>query len=138
MTLAASCCCQVVAAEMFMMKNIKSLVHVMTDTYNFILETKPLEKIESHRELIALISKQTVECGYFIMRLMRMNATRKLLDIWKDHLSHVTSRWEYFPKTLSSRDRSQNTKASRAISGIKDRFATASRYRYGNFGTHFA
>jgi hypothetical protein len=38
----------------------------MNGMYAFIHEAEPLEKIKSHRQIVALMMQQTVECGYFI------------------------------------------------------------------------
>jgi hypothetical protein len=51
---------------------IDRLVEIMDDVYSFVHDAEPLNKIESHKRIIAVIAKQTTECSYFI-RCYTMN-----------------------------------------------------------------
>jgi len=46
--------------------SINSLVETMNDIYTFVHEADPLKKIQSHGRIIALMTQQTMECGYCI------------------------------------------------------------------------
>ncbi len=45
---------------------IVRLVEVMDDVFSFVKEAEPIKKIESHGQIIELVSQQTTECAYFI------------------------------------------------------------------------
>jgi hypothetical protein len=45
---------------------IDHLVEVMNDVYDFVHEAEPLKKIESQKQIVALITQQTTQCAYFI------------------------------------------------------------------------
>ena len=47
-------------------KAIDHLVEVMNDVYSFVQEAEPLKNIISHKQIVAVISQQTIECAYFI------------------------------------------------------------------------
>ena len=57
---------KIILAQRDLDDSIRHLVVTMNDMYAFIHEAEPLEKIESHRQIVALMMQQTVECGYFI------------------------------------------------------------------------
>ncbi|KAH7913261.1 WD40-repeat-containing domain protein [Hygrophoropsis aurantiaca] len=46
--------------------SIIKLMEAMNRAYAFVQEAEPLRKIEFHREVITLLSQQTLECAYFI------------------------------------------------------------------------
>ena len=45
---------------------ISHLVEVMDDIYSFVHEAEPVNKINSHKDIIVVMAKQTTECAYFI------------------------------------------------------------------------
>ena len=45
---------------------IDRLVEVMNDVYSFVHEAEALKDIESHKQIVAVITKQTIDCAYFI------------------------------------------------------------------------
>jgi hypothetical protein len=46
--------------------SISGLVETMNDVYAFVHEAESLKRIESQKEILALMAKQTTECAYFI------------------------------------------------------------------------
>lgn len=46
--------------------NILYLVDMLADIYAFVREAEPLRRIESHRDIMACLAQQTIDCGYFI------------------------------------------------------------------------
>jgi hypothetical protein len=38
----------------------------MSDVYEFVKEARPLQRIESQREIVLQLAQQTTECGYFL------------------------------------------------------------------------
>ncbi|KIM88434.1 hypothetical protein PILCRDRAFT_3429 [Piloderma croceum F 1598] len=57
---------QIVLVQKERDKAIDHLVAVMNDVYSFVQEAEPLKNITSHRQIVADISQQTIECAYFI------------------------------------------------------------------------
>jgi hypothetical protein len=57
---------QAILAQTERDEKVQRLVLVMDDIYAFISEADSLNKIESHRLILARMAQQTVECGYFI------------------------------------------------------------------------
>jgi len=47
-------------------ERIDELVATMADMYAFMDEAQPMEKIELHAKILAVMAKQTAECAYFI------------------------------------------------------------------------
>ncbi|KAH7923669.1 WD40 repeat-like protein [Leucogyrophana mollusca] len=47
-------------------QNVLGLVEIMSDAYTFVHDADPLKKIESHSQVICMLSQQTIECAYFI------------------------------------------------------------------------
>ena len=47
-------------------KKITGLVQTMTNLYDFIQDTNPLEKIRSYQRTVERLVQQTKECAYFI------------------------------------------------------------------------
>ena len=45
---------------------IDHLVEVMSDVYSLIHEAESLVYIESHKQILGVLTQQTTECGYFI------------------------------------------------------------------------
>ncbi|KIJ62143.1 hypothetical protein HYDPIDRAFT_169297 [Hydnomerulius pinastri MD-312] len=68
------------AAHWLIMKSIKNLSHAMSEAYGFVAETNRLEAIESHREIIGVLARQTVECTYFIQELHRKAGSQKVIS----------------------------------------------------------
>ena len=59
------------------------LVEVMDDIYSFVHEAEPVNKINSHRDIIAVMVKQTTECAYFIRDYaMDKNFGRSSFTFW--------------------------------------------------------
>jgi hypothetical protein len=48
--------------------NVYSLLVKMNEVYTFLTEEDQLRDIESMKNLVATICKQTLECSYFIQR----------------------------------------------------------------------
>jgi hypothetical protein len=46
--------------------SIIQLVEIIGETYAFVHEVEPFQKIHSHLPTIISLTKQTLECGYFI------------------------------------------------------------------------
>jgi hypothetical protein len=45
---------------------IDHLVEVMNDAYSFVNEAAALKEIESHKQIIMVLTQQTIDCAYFI------------------------------------------------------------------------
>jgi|SRR5882762_1073931 len=50
---------------------IEDLISTMGDMYTFMHKAQPVEKIKSHMKILAVITKQTAECAYFIEEYVR-------------------------------------------------------------------
>jgi hypothetical protein len=46
--------------------SINDLAKTIGDTYAFVQEVEPLQKVKSHKPVIIALMKQTIDCGYFI------------------------------------------------------------------------
>jgi hypothetical protein len=57
---------QVVHAQFERDGRIDRLITVMHDTYSLISGAKELKRMESQKETINFLARQTVECSYFI------------------------------------------------------------------------
>jgi hypothetical protein len=66
LTSAVVCFVKIVVAQRDRDENIRRLLLALDDVYSFISEVETLKKIESHREVIARLMKQTTICAHFI------------------------------------------------------------------------
>jgi len=57
---------QVFLAQVERDNNIQALLVTMDEVYAFVNDTEPLERIESHRQILTRLAQQTIDCGYFI------------------------------------------------------------------------
>lgn len=55
---------------------IHKLGRAMQDIYDFVHDGEPLKKIEAHKKTFAFITKQTIECAYFIKDYSETNHFR--------------------------------------------------------------
>ena len=62
-------------------EKIKDLVSTMADMYAFMHEAQPVEKIESHKKILAVVAKQTTECAYFIQEYARIKGFGRFIAI---------------------------------------------------------
>jgi hypothetical protein len=64
------------------------LLEVMADAYDFVLEAEPLEKIASHKRIVTVMVKQTIECSYFIREYATNASFSMSLFVLMTHKSH--------------------------------------------------
>jgi hypothetical protein len=57
---------KVVLAQKARDEALDHLVEVMNDAYSFVNEAAALKEIESHKQIIAVLTQQTIDCAYFI------------------------------------------------------------------------
>jgi len=57
---------QVVLAQKARDEAIDHLVDVMNDIYSFVHEAEALRDIQSHKQIVVVITQQTIDCAYFI------------------------------------------------------------------------
>ena len=79
-------CMKIILAQQNRDDRISHLVEVMDDIYYFVHEAEPVNKINSHKDIIAVMIKQTTECAYFIRDYaMDKNFGRLSFTLWLYH-----------------------------------------------------
>jgi len=66
-------------------KKMDRLVGIMNGVFTFVHEAEILQRIESHRQILALMTQQTIECAYFI------RGYAKNRNFWAKAIEHFMS-----------------------------------------------
>lgn len=81
-------------------KKMDRLVGIMNGVFTFVHEAEILQRIESHRQILALMTQQTIECAYFIRGYAKnRNFCKYSISVgylWQEMGSHEHGETQFF------------------------------------------